>query len=44
MPQASETEYGGYKITRSIPKLSVQEQQQKEDIANRVMAETMRRK
>jgi hypothetical protein len=41
-PQASETEYGGYKIKRSIPKLSAQEQQQKEDIANRVMADTMR--
>jgi hypothetical protein len=43
-PQASETEYGGYKIKRSIPKLSAQEQTQKEDIANRVMADTMRRK
>ena len=43
-PQASETQYGGYKIKRSIPKLSAQEQQQKEDIANRVMADTMRRK
>ncbi|MBI3417608.1 MAG: type IV secretion system DNA-binding domain-containing protein [Verrucomicrobia bacterium] len=43
-PQPSETEYGGYKIKRSIPKLSAQEQKQKEDIANRIMAETMRRK
>jgi len=43
-PKASETEYGGYKIKRSIPKLSAQEQMQKEDIANRVMADTMRRK
>jgi hypothetical protein len=42
--QSSETEYGGYKIKRSIPKLSAQEQTQKEDIANRVMADTMRRK
>lgn len=42
-PQASETRYGGYKIKRSVPKLSTQEQKQKEDIANRIMAETMRR-
>jgi hypothetical protein len=42
--QPSETQYGGYKVKRSIPKLSAQEQKQKEDIANRVMAETMRRK
>jgi DNA invertase Pin-like site-specific DNA recombinase len=43
-PQPSETQYGGYKVKRSIPKLSAQEQRQKEDIANRIMAETMRRK
>jgi hypothetical protein len=43
-PLPSETQYGGYKIKRSIPKLSAQEQKQKEDIANRMMAETMRRK
>jgi hypothetical protein len=42
--QPSEAQYGGYKIKRSIPKLSAQEQIQKEDIANRVMADTMRRK
>jgi hypothetical protein len=42
--QPSETKYGGYKVKRSIPKLSAQEQKQKEDIANRVMGETMRRK
>jgi hypothetical protein len=42
--QPTETQYGGYKVKRSIPKLSVQEQKQKEDIANRIMAETMRRK
>jgi hypothetical protein len=43
-PQPSETQYGGYKVKRSIPKLSAQEQKQKEDIANRAMAETMRRR
>jgi hypothetical protein len=43
-PQPSQTQYGGYKVKRSIPKLSAQEQKQKEDIANRIMAETMRRK
>jgi hypothetical protein len=43
-PQPSETQYGGYKVKRSIPKLSAQEQKQKEDIANRIMAEAMRRK
>jgi hypothetical protein len=43
-PLPSETQYGGYKIKRSIPKLSAPEQKQKEDIANRMMAETMRRK
>jgi hypothetical protein len=43
-PQPSETQFGGYKVKRSIPKLSPQEQKQKEDIANRIMAEAMRRK
>jgi hypothetical protein len=43
-PQLSEMQYGGYKVKRSIPKLSTQEQKQKEDIANRIMAEVMRRK
>jgi hypothetical protein len=42
--QLSEAEYGGYKIKRSIPKLSAQEQKQKGDIANRVMTEAIRRK
>ena len=40
----SETQYGGYKVKRSVPKLSAPEQKQKEDIANRIMAEAMRRK
>ncbi|NOS71119.1 MAG: type IV secretion system DNA-binding domain-containing protein [Verrucomicrobia bacterium] len=43
-PQPTETTYAGYKIKRSIPKLSSQEQKQKEDIANRIMADAMRRK
>jgi len=43
-PRPTETQYGGYKIKRSIPKLSAGEQRQKEDIANRIMAEALRRK
>ena len=43
-PQPSETKFAGYKIKRSLPKLSAQEQKQKEDIAARQMAEAMRRK
>ena len=42
--QPTETQYGGYKVKRSIPKLSAQEQRQKEDITNRIMAEAMRRR
>jgi len=44
VPQPTETQYGGYKVKRSVPKLSAPEQKQKEDIANRIMAEAMRRK
>jgi hypothetical protein len=43
-PQSSEGEFNGYKIRRSIPKLSAKEQQQKEDISNRIMADALRRK
>jgi hypothetical protein len=43
-PQPSEAEHGGYKIRRSLPKLSAQERRLREDTANRVMAEAMRRK
>ena len=43
-PQPSESEFNGYKIRRSIPKLSAKEQQQKEDIANRIMAEAIKGK
>jgi hypothetical protein len=43
-PQPTESNFGGYKVKRSVPKLSAAEQKQKEDIANRVMGDTMRRK
>jgi hypothetical protein len=43
-PQPTETEFAGIKIKRSLPKLSPQEQKQKEDIAARLMAEAMRQK
>jgi hypothetical protein len=43
-PQPSETAYGGYKVKRTVPKLSAAEQKQKEDIANHIMADAMRRK
>jgi hypothetical protein len=39
-----ETTRRGYKIKRSVPKLSATEQKQKEDIANQMMAEAMRTK
>jgi hypothetical protein len=39
-----ETTRRGYKIKRSVPKLSAAEQKQKEDIANQMMAEAMRTK
>ena len=42
-PQPSEGEFNGYRIRRSIPKLSAKEQLQKEDIANRIMADALRR-
>src|SRR6185369_790949 len=44
VPQPSETKYGGYNVKRSAPKLTPEEQKQRENIANRVMSETMRRK
>jgi hypothetical protein len=40
--QPTETRYAGYKVKRSMPNLSAPEQKQKEDIAYRAMAETMR--
>ena len=42
--QPSESEFSGYKIKHSVPKLSPQEQKQKEDIANQAMKEAMRQK
>ena len=42
-PQPSESEFNGYRIRRSIPKLSAKEQQQKEDISNRIMADALKR-
>jgi hypothetical protein len=42
--QSPETKYGGYKVKRSMPQLSAAEQKQKEDVANHIMAEAMRRK
>jgi hypothetical protein len=44
IPQASHTEYAGYSVKRSAPKLSAEEQKQKEKIAHRILAEAMRRK
>jgi Type IV secretion-system coupling protein DNA-binding domain/TraM recognition site of TraD and TraG len=43
-PQPSETSYGGYKVKRTVPQLSPQERRQKEDLANRIIAEAMRGK
>jgi hypothetical protein len=43
-PQPSETQSGGYKIRRSTPDRSPQERRQKEDVANRIITEAMRRK
>ena len=40
----SEAQVRGYKVRRSTPDRSSQERRQKEDIANRVIAEAMRRK
>ena len=43
-PQPSETQSGGYKIRRSTPDHSPQERRQKEDVANRIITEAMRKK
>jgi hypothetical protein len=42
-PLPTETKYAGYKVKRTVPKLSASEQKQKEDIANHMMAESMRK-
>jgi hypothetical protein len=39
-----ETQYGGYKVKLTIPDLSPEELKHKEDIAHRLLSETMRRK
>jgi hypothetical protein len=44
VPQPSETQCGGYNIRRSTPDRSPQERRQKEDVANRIIAEAMRKK
>jgi hypothetical protein len=42
VPKDSVTTHHGYKVKRSAPKLTVEEQRQREDTANRMMAEAMR--
>jgi len=44
VPKDSITTHHGYKVKRSAPKLTVEEQRQREDTANRAMAEAMRSK
>ena len=42
VPKDSVTTRQGYKVKRSAPKLTLEEQRQREEIANRVMAEAVR--
>ncbi|MEI6196406.1 MAG: type IV secretion system DNA-binding domain-containing protein, partial [Verrucomicrobiota bacterium] len=44
VPKDSVTTHHGYKVKRSAPKLTVEEQRQREDLANQMMAEAMRPK
>lgn len=44
VPQDAVTTHHGYKVKRSAPKLTVEERQQREDTANRILAEAMRTK
>jgi hypothetical protein len=44
VPKDSVTTHHGYKVKRSAPKLTLEEQRQREDTANRAMAEAMRSK
>ena len=44
VPKEYLTTHHGYKVKRSAPKLTVEEQRQREDLANRMMAEAMRPK
>lgn len=43
-PEPTTTTVHGYKVTRTIPKLTPEERQQREQIANRVASEALRRK
>lgn len=43
-PTLQPTKYGDYNVKRSAPRLTPAEQEQRENIANRVMSETMRGK
>lgn len=43
-PQTSEKTYAGYKVKHSTPKLSLEEQKQKEDIAHKALFELMKKK
>lgn len=44
VPEDSVTTHRGYKVKRSIPKLTAEEHRQREETANRMMAEAMRSK
>jgi hypothetical protein len=44
VPQDSVTTHHGYKVKRSAPNLTVEERRQREDLANRMMAEALRPK
>lgn len=43
-PPSAETVHRGYKVKRSAPKLTLEEQRQHEDMATKIMAEAMRTK
>jgi hypothetical protein len=44
VPQNSVTTHHGYKVKRSAPNLTAEERRQREDLANRMMAEALRPK
>ncbi len=43
-PQTSEKIYAGYKVKHSLPKLSVEEQKAKEDLAHKLLSEALKKK
>lgn len=43
-PKPAKTEYAGYEITRSEPKLTASEREQKEKLANHIISEVLRGK